>query len=177
LARREAYNQIMQNIVLTGFMGTGKTTIGRLLAQRLNLAFVDTDALIVARDGRAIPDIFRQDGEAAFRQLETAVAQELAAQSNLVIATGGGLLLDPQNVTALSGNGCIFCLVASPAEILRRVGAGSGRPLLQGPDPAATIRQLLADREVAYGRFTQIDTDNKSPEQIVKEIMKWVSTM
>lgn len=177
LLAKAAYNYLMQNIVLTGFMGTGKSTVGRLLAYQLGLTFVDTDSLIVQRDGRTIPDIFAQDGEVAFRQLETAVAEDLGEQSDLVIATGGGLMLNPVNVAALTGNGRVFCLAASPDEILRRVGSESGRPLLQGPNPAAKIKQLLADREEGYGRFPQIHTDGKTPEQITKEIIKWLSTM
>lgn len=160
------------NIVLTGFMGTGKTTVGRLLAQKLGYLFVDTDERIVTVNGRSIPDIFREEGEAAFRRYETAVAQELGAKSGQVIATGGGLMMFEQNVAALSENGRLFCLTASVAEILRRVEREGGvRPLLAGDDPAGKIQQLLSNRAEKYGRFPQIQTDNKTPEQIAGEIM------
>ncbi|MBX3057144.1 MAG: shikimate kinase [Anaerolineae bacterium] len=158
------------NIVLTGFMGTGKTTVGRLLAERLGFGFVDTDELIVQRDGRTIPDIFAQEGEPFFRQLETAVALELAAQSNLVIATGGRLMLDLVNAAALERNGRVFCLTAVPDEILARVQDEGRRPLLNVPDPAAQIKRLLAERAAGYGRYPQIDTTGKTAEEVVEEI-------
>ncbi len=158
-----------RNIVLTGFMGTGKTTVGRLLAARLGLGFVDTDELIVRRDGRTIPTIFAEEGEVYFRGLETAVALELATQSNLVIATGGRLMLDPINAAALEANGRVFCLTASPEEIVARVG-GDGRPLLNVPDPAARIRELLAERAAGYGRYPQIDTTGQTADEVVEEI-------
>lgn len=158
-------------------MGTGKTTVGRLLAAQLAWAFVDTDALIVKRDGRAITDIFAQEGEPYFRQLERAVSLELATQNNLVIATGGRLLLDPVNAAAFTRHGRVFCLTATVEEILRRVQDDDARPLLHGPNPAARIRQLLAAREEGYGRFPQIATDGKTPLQIAEEILTCVSIM
>ncbi|GIK57753.1 MAG: shikimate kinase [Chloroflexi bacterium] len=160
----------MKNIVLTGFMGTGKTTVGRLLAERLGFGFVDTDELIVWRDGRTIPDIFAQEGEAYFRQLETAVALELAAQSNLVIATGGRLMLDEVNARALERHGRVFCLTATPDAILARVQNEGRRPLLHVPDPAAQIERLLAERREGYGRYPQIETTGKTAETVVEEI-------
>jgi shikimate kinase len=161
------------NIVLTGFMGTGKTTVGRLLAERLGFGFVDTDELVVQRDGRTIPTIFAEEGEAYFRGLETAVALELSTQSNLVIATGGRLMLDPVNAAALEKNGRVFCLTASPEEILARVGGG-GRPLLNVPDPAARIRGLLAERAAGYGRYPQINTTGKTADEVVWEIERMI---
>lgn len=171
-----AYNCLMENLVLTGFMGTGKTSVGQILAQRLGLTFVDTDALIEARDGRTVAGIFAQDGEAAFRQWETAVARELAAQTGLVIATGGRLMLNPENAAALEANGHVFCLTATATEILRRLAGDRSRPLLQVPDPAAQIRQLLHQRQAGYGRYPQIATDGKPPTAIAEEIMACLST-
>jgi len=167
----------MKNIILTGFMGSGKTTVGQLLATKLGLSFVDTDALIEAQDGRPISDIFAQSGAATFRQMETAVALELAGRTNLVISSGGRLMLDTVNAAALTENGRVFCLTAAPEEILRRVEETSKRPLLNVPDPAARIQTLLAKREAAYGRFTQIQTDGKTAVQVAEEIILWVSTM
>ena len=126
-----------RNIVLTGFMGTGKTTVGRLLAERLGYEFVDTDSLIEQRHG-TIAEIFRSRGEDAFRQIERELAAELGDRQGLVISTGGRLMLDPRNVASLSRNGRVFCLVATPDEILDRIvkdEAGIERPLLSVPDP------------------------------------------
>src|SRR5262245_28128798 len=126
-----------RNIVLTGFMGTGKTTVGRLLAARLGYEFVDTDQVIVARHGE-IADIFRIRGEDAFRSIEGALATELASRERLVISTGGRMMLDPDNVAALGRNGLIFCLVAAPDEIFERISNDAPaveRPLLAVADP------------------------------------------
>lgn len=167
---------IRRNVVLTGFMGTGKSTIGRLLANRLGADFVDTDELIVARDGRSIATIFHEDGQAAFRQWEAVIAQELAGQTGLVIATGGRLMLDGANAAALSHNAHVFCLTAVPETILARLADDGGiRPLLDVPNPVQAIMNLLEQRREGYGRFPPISTDNKTPDQIVEEIIQCIS--
>ena len=102
------------NIVLTGFMGTGKTTVGQLLAQQLDYKFVDTDVLIQERTGKSIPEIFEEKGEAAFREMEAALACELAARQGIVISTGGRMMLDSANAATLSSSGRVICLVATP---------------------------------------------------------------
>ncbi len=161
-----------QTLLLTGFMGSGKTTVGRLLAARTGRVFVDTDELIALRAGRSIADIFATDGEPAFRRMEREVAAELAGRERLVIATGGGLLLDPANVATLSKNTPIFCLTADPAEIVRRVGrTGAERPLLAGPDAAGQVQRILAARSAAYARFQQIQTDDHHPAEVVTDIL------
>jgi shikimate kinase len=162
------------NIILTGFMGTGKTTVGRLLAGRLGYKFVDTDALIQARHGRPIPDIFRELGETSFRQMEAETARELAGQAGLVIATGGGFMLNPANLTALSRHGLIFCLVATPEEILARVSRDKSpvdRPLLRVADPARRIVELLQARAAVYQQFRQISTSHQTPAQVAGQIL------
>ncbi len=162
------------NIVLTGFMGTGKTTVGRLLAERLGLVFVDTDDLIVERHG-PIPDIFRSRGEATFRAFEREVARELALARGLVIATGGRLMLDAENASALGQTGPVFCLLAEPETILRRAGSGEGasqRPLLAGDDPLQRILTLLEDRKAGYGQFLQVETEWRTPAEVVDELME-----
>ncbi len=161
-----------RNVVLTGFMGTGKSTVGRLLAARLGYDFVDTDELIVARDGRSIATIFAEEGQAAFRQWEAVIAQELAGQAGLVIATGGRLMLDEANAAALGRRAYVFCLTAVPETIVARLADDGGkRPLLNVLDPAQAIKELLEERREGYGRFRQMATDNKTPEQIVEEIV------
>ena len=160
------------NIILTGFMGTGKTTVGRLLAAQLARPFVDTDNLIVERDGRSIVDIFNEDGETRFREMEAEVAAELAGQRGLVIATGGRLMLDPANAVALGATGPVFCLAAEPAIILERVAAGNEqRPLLTVDDPERRVNALLQRRAAAYARFRTVDTGGRSPEQIAATIV------
>lgn len=161
------------NVVLTGFMGTGKTTVGRLLAARLGAAFVDTDAVIEQRHG-PIPAIFADLGEGEFRRIEREVAAELAAQDGLVVSTGGRMLLDAVNAEAFQRTGRVLCLAADVDTIVRRVAPGgraSGRPLLAGADARERITELLAERAAGYGAFEQIGTDDRTPEQIVDEIV------
>lgn len=159
------------NIILTGFMGTGKTTVGRLLAAQLGRPFVDTDDLIVERDGRSVADIFNEDGETRFRELEAEVAAELAGRRGLVVATGGRLMLDPANAAALGATGPVFCLAAEPAAILERVAAGGEpRPLLAVADPERRVMALLQRRAAAYARFRTVDTDGQSPQQIAATV-------
>lgn len=162
-----------RNVVLTGFMGTGKTTIGRLLAGRLGFDFVDTDAVIVERHG-PIPAIFAEHGEGAFRRMERDVADELADRTGLVIATGGRMLVDAVNAERLAATGDVFCLVASIDTILVRVdadGAAATRPLLAGENVRERLEHLLAEREEAYGRFPQVDTDRRDPGEVADEII------
>ena len=161
-------NAARPNIILTGFMATGKTTIGKRLAKRLGYAFVDTDRLIEDRCGQTIAEIFQEKGEAAFRTMETDIARELGEKEGLVIATGGGLVLNPVNVTALEKRGRIFCLGASPEEILERVSRDKVvRPLIDGPNPMKRIKELMKDREEIYGHFTQVETTGKTPDELV----------
>jgi len=163
-----------RNVVLTGFMGTGKTTVGQLLADRLGFAFVDTDAAIESRYG-PIPEIFRLNGEAAFRQYEHEVAVEFGALTSFVVSTGGRLLLDPANAAVLSRTGSVFCLTATIETILDRVMTGNAaqsRPLLAGSNVRQRVETLLTDRAEGYGQFTPVRTDGRDPESIVDEIIE-----
>ncbi len=164
-------NALPRNVILAGFMGSGKTTVGKLLAARLGWQFVDTDELIERRAGRAVAEIFRAQGEAAFRQWESEVAEGLATMERCVIATGGGFMLRPENRAAAEAAGMVVFLMASPEEIWHRVRGGAGRPLLEGEDPRRRIRELLDQRQAAYQALPIcIDTDRRTPEAVAEAI-------
>ena len=165
-------------VILTGFMGTGKTTVGRLLAEHLNYRFIDTDELIETRHNRSISDIFQELGEEAFRKMERSMVKELANLDRVVISTGGRLMLDPENALALSHNSRVLCLVATPDEILNRVKSDSThkRPLLEVPDPKERIVGLLQERRDDYLRFPQVLTDERKPTDIAKSLVEFVNT-
>lgn len=165
-----------RNIILTGFMGTGKSRVGHELARRLQQGFVDTDVLIEARSGRTVAQLFAEKGEAAFRSWEAVVAQELGQETGLVIATGGGMMVNPQNAAALSHGSLVLCLSANPATILARVQQMPGeRPLLNTADPLARITALLHERAPVYNRYPTINTADKSISQVVDEIMDYLT--
>jgi shikimate kinase / 3-dehydroquinate synthase len=160
------------NLVLAGFMGTGKTTVGQELATRLGMEFVDTDETIESQHG-PIATIFAEHGEARFRELETELARELGKRKGLVIATGGRMILDPVNFKELSRNGRIFCLVATPDEIHHRIvndEVRRDRPLLQVDDPRQRIIELMTERDREYQRFPQLTTDHGGPSVIADEV-------
>lgn len=141
-----------QAVFLTGFMGTGKSTTGARLAERLQLPFVDTDVVVCDLAGKSIPEVFSQDGEDRFRVLESEALQKAIAAGPAVIATGGGAMLRPGNVESMRAAGPIICLQASAETILRRTGKRGGRPLLEGDDPMRRIEALLQEREPYYAR-------------------------
>lgn len=162
------------NIVLTGFMGTGKSTVGRILAKKLQFSFVDTDVWIEEKNGMSIPDIFSQMGEGAFRKMEQAAAVSLSQDTGQIVSTGGRMMLDLHNVQAFEPNSYIFCLTASAEEIFRRVTSdaeGQERPLLKGENPMHKIVSLLEERTPLYAQFPQIQTESKTPEEIAAEIL------
>ena len=175
------------NIVLTGFMGTGKSSVGREVAAQLGRHFLDLDDLIAARAGKPIPQIFAQDGEPAFRALEAQACQELREASGQVIAAGGGAVLNAANREALASGGTVICLEAKPDVIARRLAGGDGRPLLStlDPDPAtgaglggrapnrqARIAELLAQRAAAYALAPHhLDTGPLTVVQAAERVM------
>jgi len=160
------------NLALIGFMGTGKTSVGRLVAEQLHFEFLDTDDLIQTRTGRTIADIFSKDGEPAFRALERQVVGELAARRQTVISTGGGLPADLENLTSLKTHALVACLWAAPEKIWERVRNQSHRPLLHDPDPQKKIRDLLALREPFYKQAdVLINTDQRSAREVAQQII------
>ncbi len=165
-----------RNIMLAGFMGTGKTTIGRALADQLKRGFVDMDIELEARAGKPIPCIFADDGEPVFRRMERDLAVELSRRSNLVIAAGGGLVLNPDNIRDFSATGYVVCLQAAPGEILRRVSASSHRPLLEQGDKGECIRKLFLARKPFYDAIPcQVDTTGKTIAEVVAEVLKIIA--
>jgi shikimate kinase len=161
------------NIVLVGFMGTGKSATGRLVALRLERSLVDMDAKIEERTGRKIMDIFARDGEAHFRKLERDLVRELCGLKNLVITAGGGVVLDPENVSDFSRTAIVICLKSSPTAILQRVRAESHRPLLEGGDKARKILELLESRRPLYDAIPhQVDTTHLTPETAASRVIE-----
>ncbi len=140
----------IHNIALIGFMGTGKSTVGRLVADQLHFEFLDTDELIESRAGKTIAAIFAGDGEAAFREMEKNVVTELSSRRRTVISAGGGMGANAANLASLKQHALVICLWASPEKIWDRVRSQTHRPLLKEADPLAKIRQLLAAREPVY---------------------------
>jgi 3-dehydroquinate synthase len=163
-----------RNIVITGFMGTGKTTIGRLLAERLGRPFVDLDEVIEARFAKPIPRIFAEEGEPAFRVAEAQLCQEFARQRGLVLSTGGGALVNPGNRHLLGESGVLICLTASVDTILARVEETRDRPLLPGDveERRRRVRHLLHERRHAYAAIAhQVDTSGRSPVEVVDDLL------
>ena len=183
------------NIILVGFMASGKSHVGRILAQRTGRPLADSDELIVARAGKSVERIFAEDGEAAFRTLERAVISELCAGSGRIISAGGGAFVDPDNRRIMRAGGRVFCLHAGPETIYKRLaatnpgsdhpepdnpesdddnpGAAPVRPLLAGDNPLERIRELLAQRAPAYNQaHHRIDTDALAPEQVAERVLE-----
>lgn len=160
-------------IFLVGMMGAGKTTIGRRLARRLRVPYLDSDAEVERRTGRSVPEIWHADGEAAFRVEEAAVlAEAVAAEGSAVVAVAGGAVLDPANRELLAKAGTVVWLRADPETLAARVGGGAGRPLLDG-DPAAALRRLDAVRRPLYASLADVvvDVEGMGPDQVVGRIL------
>ncbi len=169
---------ITKNIILTGFMGTGKSVVGQLAAAELKRDFVDMDSLIEQRAGRTISRIFVDEGEAYFRQLEADLCRELAAQAGLVIATGGGTLAPEENLRLIERGGLVICLDCEPATLWQRIGQSQNRPMLAAQDEGrfARLTALLKQRAPAYGRIKHhLDVTNLSPQEAARRICECYS--
>lgn len=165
-----------RNIVLTGFMGTGKSTVGRRLAKALDFAWVDTDRMIETRHG-PIDEIFARAGEKVFRGIERNIVSEVSSRVRCVFSTGGKMLLDPQNIRAFSARGRIFCLTADTDTLVSRLmNSPTPRPLLAGPDPEGAIRRLLDERRAGYARFTHVESTEGSPDEVTARLVDLVTT-
>ncbi|MFC2007482.1 shikimate kinase [Chloroflexota bacterium] len=162
------------SIALIGFMGTGKTAVGKALAKKLDGEFIETDALIERKAGKTIPDIFRQDGEIRFRELEIEVTRDIGGREKAVIACGGGLVLNKINVDRLRDECLMVYLTASTAVILKRTSRDENeRPLLSSPDRVLRIRELLRFRKPFYQRAADItiNTSKLSIDSVAEQII------
>jgi shikimate kinase len=160
------------NIALIGFMGTGKSSVGHLVAEQLHFDYLDTDDIIQARTRRTIAEIFATDGEPAFRRLESELVGELAVRARTVIATGGGLPVNPANLAGLKRHALVVCLWASPEKIWERVKSQTHRPLLHDPDPQKKIRELLAAREPFYKQAdVLLNTELRSVREVAQQVV------
>jgi len=165
----------MKNIYLVGFMGTGKSTVGKALAKVLNKEFKDLDELIEEREKRKIVEIFDQFGEQYFREVETAVVRDISERENLVIATGGGVVVNEENFSLLKKSGTLITLVASPEAIYERIKDSTERPLLNVENPLDTIKRMLFERAYYYIKSDFIvDTTEREIDDIISEICELI---
>jgi len=166
-----------RNIVLTGFMGVGKSTVGHLLSKRLGRRFVDMDALLVERFGKSIPAVFAEEGEEAFRLAEARLCQELAGERGLVVSTGGGALVNAESRQAFEASSTVVCLHAAEEVLVSRLAAATDRPLVAGEEAERRqrVRSLLAQRRLAYGAIAyQVDTTALSAEDVAEQVLSAV---
>jgi len=160
-----------KNLILIGFMGTGKSSVGKALAKKTGRTLIDVDQRIEEKEKRRIADIFEKDGEAAFRRLENEAIREAAMNSGAIITTGGGAVIDPENLLVLKASGVLVALEASPETIFQRVKDSRHRPLLHSSDVPGEIRRLLEVRRPYYQKADLVfTTDGKSPAQVAEEI-------
>lgn len=152
----------MGNIYLVGLMGAGKTSVGKVLARRLQKTFLDADHVLVERTGVKIPVIFEVEGEAGFRVRESAIIAELSQRHDIVLATGGGAVLNPANRQTLHNTGTVIYLRATPEELWRRTKHDKNRPLLQRGDPLATLQRLYQERDPLYAECAHLTVDTGS---------------
>jgi shikimate kinase len=172
-------SSVINRLFLVGPMGAGKTTIGKLLADELDLEFVDVDREIESRSGVDIPWIFDREGEAGFRLRETAALRELSALDRVLISTGGGAVLAPENRALMRESGTVIYLHTSVEEQVRRTSRDRKRPLLQNDDPAAVLERLMAVRESLYREVAAIvvETDGRGPKVVAQDLAERLRRM
>lgn len=162
-----------KRIILTGFMGTGKTAVGEALAKRLGYQFLDTDLMVEEETGKTITEIFENEGEAAFRVYEKKMVKKALEKERVVVATGGGAVADAENLKLMKEVGIVIGLAASPDSILKRITSMQTRPLLKTKDQLRKIKSLLSERSPYYREADKIiDTTSRSIEETVGEIVK-----
>lgn len=170
----EKQKRVGTNLILVGMMGCGKTTVGKLLADHLNWAFIDTDQMIMERTGLTIPVIFKEKGERYFRRLEQEVITGVSRWTRVVVATGGGAVIAQENRQVMKENGLVFYLRAVARVLAKRVGVEEGRPLLAGKKLIVELEKLLAAREGYYREAADVvlNTDDLNLEQVVEQVIK-----
>ncbi|MEK6845780.1 MAG: shikimate kinase, partial [Nanoarchaeota archaeon] len=162
----------MNNIYIVGFMGTGKSSIGKQIARERKINFVDLDELIEQRENKSIPDIFREKGEPYFRSLEKKFLEEISRRDKQVVSCGGGIVIAPDNIRLMKETGVIVCLSSKPEAILERTRKFSQRPLLNVSDPLKKIRSLLAERQKFYDQADIfVDTSEISVKQSAAHVL------
>jgi shikimate kinase len=167
---------MMTNIVLTGFMGTGKSEVARELSRLRGMRLIDIDREIETSQRKSISEIFSHYGEDYFREIETAAIIQFATEQGVIISTGGGAVLREDNLKALQAHGIIFCLTASPETIMLRTAGNNDRPLLQCDDRQMRISKLLTERRPCYEKAgIMINTEGKTPFEIANEIIGKIS--
>lgn len=165
----------MKNIILFGFMGTGKTTVGKIISKKLNLPLLDMDSIITQEEGKSIKLIFNENGESYFRNLENKLVRRLSKHTDNIISTGGGVILNEENITLFRENSFLVCLTASPKNILERLRNDTTRPLLRenNIEKENEINHLLKERKKMYNKISfQINTDFVNPQLIAQEIIR-----
>jgi shikimate kinase len=167
-----------ENIALVGFMGTGKSTVGQIVASMLNFTFVDTDEMIERTAHKRISDIFASDGEARFRQYEREVVAQLEGMKHTVVSTGGGMITNPENLASLRQHALIVCLWCSAEGIMKRVGHQTHRPLLRVENPLERIRTLLAERAPAYRQADiLLSSEFRKPKEVATHVVHQFRSM
>jgi shikimate kinase len=162
----------IHNLTLIGFMGSGKSSVGRMAAHLLHFTYLDTDQVIEARAGKSITDLFREDGEPCFRDWESRIVQELTRRQKTVISTGGGLPAYGVNLASLKTHSLVVCLWASAEVIYERVRHHDHRPLLDDPDPLGKIQRLLAEREPFYRQAdVMVNTESRSVREVAMQVV------
>jgi shikimate kinase len=165
-------------LILTGFMGSGKSSVGRVLAERLACPFVDLDAEIVAAAGRSINDIFAHDGEQGFRSMESFCLERVLGGGRSVIATGGGVVMADHNRSCMRSRGIVVNLVVSLPQVLKRLHGAADRPLFAGSNAPNSVKLLMDAREQFYADADiRIDTDGKSVEDVAAEILRFLEEL
>jgi shikimate kinase len=166
----------MKNIYLVGFMGTGKSAVGRALSRVLKREFLEIDKLIELNQKRTINKIFQESGEVYFRKLESEVLETISKRKGAIVSCGGGIVIDKANIKIMKGTGLMICLTAKPKVILNRLKGKKNRPLLKVIDPEAKIKELLKKRQIFYKQAAhKIDTSRLLIKDVVQEIIKILS--